>query len=178
MKRWIPLTVLAVLLAGCGRGGSSAPGATNAGEAGSASAVAYSRCMRSNGVPTFPDPNSSGTLPKVSPQQLGVSLSRFQQAQGGCAHLLQTSDAQNQQTLSGMLDFARCMRSHGVGNWPDPTLDDPDQPVFDLRGQINPDTPRMDTLSGDCSYLLHPAPGQKGVFLCNGIGEPGCHHYG
>ncbi|HEY2202766.1 MAG TPA: hypothetical protein VGH56_12845, partial [Solirubrobacteraceae bacterium] len=29
-------------------------------------ALAYSRCMRSHGVPTFPDPTSSGVIPKIS----------------------------------------------------------------------------------------------------------------
>jgi hypothetical protein len=140
--------------------------------------LAFSRCMRSHGVSQFPDPDSSGAIPKVTLQQLGVGSSPFQAARSACGHLLQPSDTQVQQTLSGMLDFARCMRSHGVRNWPDPTTDSDGQVVFDLRGRINPDTPQMDTKSGRCSHLLHPAPGQNGTVLCNGIGEAGCHHYG
>ncbi len=140
--------------------------------------LAFSRCMRSHGVPQFPDPDSSGAIPKVSVQQLGVSSSQFQAAQSACASLLQPSNTQVQQTLIGMLDFARCMRSHGVHSWPDPTTDSDGQAAFDLHGRINPDTPQMDTKSGRCSHLLHPAPGQNGTVLCNGIGEAGCHHYG
>jgi hypothetical protein len=140
--------------------------------------LAFSRCMRSHGVSQFPDPDSSGAIPKVRLQQLGVSSSQFQAAQTACASLLQPSHAQVQQTLSGMLDFARCMRSHGVHAWPDPRTDSDGQAVFDLHGRINPDTPQMDTKSGRCSHLLHPAPGENGTVLCNGIGEAGCHHYG
>jgi hypothetical protein len=170
-----------VLLAACSGGGSSngSGGSPQAeGSSSSPSAVAFSACMRTHGVSYFPDPDSSGAIPKVVPQQLGVSSSRLQQAQHTCAYLLQPAEAQVQQTLSGMLDFARCMRSHGVHDWPDPTTDSDGQAVFDLQGRINPDTPQMGTTSDECSHLLHPAPGQDGAVLCNGIGEAGCHHYG
>jgi hypothetical protein len=170
-----------VLLAACSGGGSSngSGGPPQAeGSSSSPSAVAFSACMRTHGVSYFPDPDSSGAIPKVVPQQLGVSSSRLQQAQNTCAYLLQPAEAQVQQTLSGMLDFARCMRSHGVHDWPDPTTDSDGQAVFDLQGRINPDTPQMGTTSDECSHLLHPAPGQDGAVLCNGIGEAGCHHYG
>jgi hypothetical protein len=171
-----------VLLAACTRGGESFTGSNGSPHAGgsmrSPSALAFSGCIRSHGVPNFPDPDSSGALPKVGPQQLGVSSSQFEAAQIACASLLQPSDAQVLQTLRGMRDFARCMRSHGVPDWPDPTTDSNGQPVFDLRGQIAPDSARIDVKSTICAYLLHPVPGQNGTVLCNGIGEEGCHHYG
>jgi hypothetical protein len=173
--------VLALLASACSGGGSSAGSAGSSsasGSSSSASALAFSRCMRSHGVPNFPDPDSSGALPKITPQQLGVSSSQFQAAQNACVSLLQPSDAQVLQTLSGMRDFARCMRSHGVTDWPDPTTDSSGQPVFDLRGQIAPDSARIDAKSTICAYLLHPSPGQNGTVLCDGIGEEGCHHYG
>jgi hypothetical protein len=140
--------------------------------------LAFSRCMRSHGVSQFPDPDSSGAIPKVTLQQLGIGSSQFQAAQSACAYLLLSSDTEVRQTLSGMLDFARCMRSHGVDNWPDPTTDSDGQAVFDLHGRINPDSRQMDTKSGRCAHLLHPAPAENGTVLCNGIGEAGCHHYG
>ena len=49
--------------------------------------LAYSRCMRSHGVPNFPDPGSSGQVPKGSVQQLEVSDARLQAAQEACLHL-------------------------------------------------------------------------------------------
>lgn len=184
-RRSAVLIALALLTAACESSPSSSLGSGDRPRAeGSASSstspspLAFSACMRSRGVSTFPDPDSSGAIPKVGPQQLGVSTSRFQQAQSACAYLLRPSNAQVQQTLDGMRDFAQCMRSHEVSNWPDPTTDSDGEPVFDLRGQINPDTRRIDTASGACSHLLHPAPGQDGAILCNGIGEGGCHHYG
>ena len=65
---------LALLVAACG-GSASATGSGGASNAGgspsSLSAVGYSHCMRSHGVPNFPDPDSSGQLPKGDAQHLG-----------------------------------------------------------------------------------------------------------
>jgi len=89
----VAMAVLALLAAACGgsppstgSGGSPAAG----GSATSPSALAYSACMRSQGVPNYPDPDSSGQLPKTDAQLLGVSTSRYQAAQQACRHLLPT----------------------------------------------------------------------------------------
>ena len=123
---------LALLAAACsgspsstGSGGSPKVG----GSANSQIGIDYARCMRSHGVPKYPDPEGShelaNGLPKVSLQQLEVSSSQYQAAQNDCAHLLpnggQMTQVQSQKDLNAMLRFARCMRSHGVPNWPDPT---------------------------------------------------------
>jgi hypothetical protein len=76
----------------------------------------------------FPDPNSSGELPKNQLEHLGVSDSQLQAAENPCPHLLPNdgsgmTQAQLQQLSGDMAKFARCMRSHGVSNWPDPTVD-------------------------------------------------------
>jgi hypothetical protein len=136
---------MAVLMAACG--GSPSSGSRGAGgSTSSPSAVGYSACMRSHGVPNFPDPDSSGQLPKGDAQQFGVSSSQYQAAQLACRHLLpaggslqeqehqcmQNSDcplALVQQMLTADRLLARCMRSHGVPNFPDPSADS-DGPVF------------------------------------------------
>ncbi|MGD0244539.1 MAG: hypothetical protein ABSB59_30030 [Streptosporangiaceae bacterium] len=142
----VPLLIAAAglaLLAAC-----SGPPAS-AGPAQSSSPVAYSHCMRSHGVPAFPDPASNGALPKASAQQLGVSDARLQAAQNACQHLLPDATSFEQQARQCLTDggcpqalvqqmltadraFARCMRSHGVPGWPDPTLDAEGRPSFDL----------------------------------------------
>jgi hypothetical protein len=125
---------LALLAAACG--GSSGShvahlGSTTTQSSTSSSAasaqngvIAFSRCMRSHGAPTYPDPNSGGLLPKKTPQQLGVSSSQFDAAQSACIHLVpnggQPTPAQVAQYRSVMLIYARCMRAHGVSNMPDP----------------------------------------------------------
>jgi hypothetical protein len=148
----IATAFLAVLAAGCG-GSHSAAGSGDSSNTGSSStsssAVGYSACMRSHGVLRFPDPDSSGHLPKADPQHLGVSSSQLQAARQACQHLLPNSggainaDSIQECMMAGdcprvlvrqVLDderrFAQCMRSHGVPNWPDPSIDPQGRPVF------------------------------------------------
>ena len=79
----------------CWRRPAAAPSSTGSPQAGgsvaSPSAVAYSDCMRSHGVPNYPDPASGGHLPKGSAQQLGVSNSQLQAAEQACQHLFPTA---------------------------------------------------------------------------------------
>jgi hypothetical protein len=140
----IAAAALALLAAACGGSPSStgSGGSSNAGgSASSQSAVAYSGCMRSHGVPNFPDPSSTGGIPKETAQQLGVSSSQLQAAQNPCQHLLPNTGniddnpAALHQWWSQMLHFARCMHSHGVPNWPDPSPYPQDlvRPTFNLH---------------------------------------------
>jgi hypothetical protein len=89
--------------------------------------LAFAQCMRSNGVPNWPDPNSGGVFDKskLTSQQLGASSSRVQTAQRACSHLLPNggsgpSAAQLQQERTLSLEFSQCVRAHGVPNFPDP----------------------------------------------------------
>jgi hypothetical protein len=135
---------LALLTAACGGSPSAtaSSGSSNAGgSARSQSAVAFSGCMRSHGVPNFPDPSSSGAVPKETAQQLGVSSSQLQAALNACQHLLpdtgniDDNPAALHRWWSQMLHFAQCMHSHGVPNWPDPSAysQDPLRPTFNLH---------------------------------------------
>lgn len=108
--------------------------------------------MRSHGVPDYPDPVGSGQLPKASAQQLGVSSSRLQAAEQACQHLYPADGGSSdqliqecettgdcpqavvQQALNEMRNYARCMRSHGVPNFPDPTVDAEGRPFFNVSG--------------------------------------------
>jgi hypothetical protein len=128
---------------------SSSTSAGAGGSASSPSALAYSACMRSHGVRNFPDPTSSGQLPKVGPQQLGVSSSQLQSAQIACRQLLPTGVSlqqreseclQNhdcppalvQQMMTADRKLARCLRTHGVPDFPDPVDDGPAGPYFPI----------------------------------------------
>jgi hypothetical protein len=176
----IVATAILSLLAACSSGGSpssaGSDGSPNAGgSTASPSAVAYSACMRSHGVPNFPDPNGSGEIPKATAQQLGVSSSQYQTAQTTCAHLLpnsgEVSQAEIQQMMSGMRGFAQCMRSHGVSNWPDPSTDRAGYPIFYLQDKIDENSPQIVTTIHTCQPLL-PQGGSLsipgGVAMCPG----------
>jgi hypothetical protein len=122
----IATAALLLLTAACGNSPSStgSGGTPNAGGSTGAHPVDFSRCMRSNGVVNYPDPDSSGVFPKESLQQLGVTSSQFQSAQDTCKHLLPNggagpNQAEVQQVRALGLRFAECMRNHGVA-LPDP----------------------------------------------------------
>jgi hypothetical protein len=67
---------------------STAASSSAHGSTGASGLLAYSSCMRSHGVPNFPDPTSNGGIPKETAQQLGVSQAQVQAAQSDCTRLL------------------------------------------------------------------------------------------
>ena len=118
--------------------------------------------MRSHGVPDFPGPGSNGVIPKVfSGQQVGVSDSQLNAAQGDCRRLWPyqaPTRAQQRQELTGDLKFAQCMRSHGLPDFPDPTNSDGRvEFVFSVsRDGFNPRTPPVLAKAHECQHVLPP----------------------
>ena len=89
-----------------------------------AHSVAFAHCMRTHGVPLWPDPESSGS-PGQSPltlRQLRVSSSQLAAAEQACKSLLPTSSLtqQSPHVLAQALRFSQCMRAHGATTFPDP----------------------------------------------------------
>ena len=178
--------VLALLTAACSGSGSNGParaaGAANGGSAtgsggsrhaggasSSVSAVAFSACMRTHGVPKFPDPLEGGALQKTDPTTLGVSTSQFQAATRSCLHLLPArvsnlaleqcqsagacTAAETQRLLNAGLSMARCMRAHGLPNWPDPAADPLGRVAFPIsigRAGFDPRSPEMSSTENNC----------------------------
>jgi hypothetical protein len=153
--RVVGIIATAVLaLSGCSGGcPSSSNNSSPAGRTTSTpSAIAYSGCMRSHGVPNFPDPDSKGMPAPANPQQLRVSSSQLQTAEQACQPLLPTGGSLQHQSQQCLLygdcpqvlvqqlltverKYAQCLRSHGIPNWPDPTISAKGgRPVFDLSG--------------------------------------------
>jgi len=124
---------LAFVVAGCGGGGSSDVASVSSSTVSvttpQSAAVAFARCMRSHGEPTWPDPTSGGVFDKAKLRALGVDPNRVRAIEDGpCNHILpangqaQAETPQQQATRQAdALSFARCMRSHGVTRFPDPT---------------------------------------------------------
>jgi hypothetical protein len=120
--RVLPLLLASALVgivSACG--GSSSPRAS-AQSAQQNAALAFARCMRSHGVPNFPDPNPQGGFPSFS---TGVSKQASSAADAACRHLQPGGGAatpqQRQQKLEFGVKVAECLRSHGYSDFPDPT---------------------------------------------------------
>jgi len=95
--------------------------------------------MRAHGVPNFPDPGSNGngglqirasarhgSGPSLSINGVAVNGPAFQSAMRTCQHYLPNgghpSTAQIAAMRTAALAMARCMRTHGVPDFPDPTI--------------------------------------------------------
>jgi hypothetical protein len=114
----IVAAVCAVAVAGCGSSGRKPSASSHRG-----SFLAFSECMRSHGVPAFPDPNPGGGIQISSSSGINPAAPAFQAAQVTCKKLLpgggppaHASEQQKQQ----MFAMSECMRSHGVSGFPDP----------------------------------------------------------
>jgi hypothetical protein len=87
-------------------------------------ALAFARCMRSHGVPLWPEPGSNGSFDQspLTPSQLGVGKSQITSAEQACRSLLPAHTVTTQQphVLAQALRFSRCMRTHGLTDFPDP----------------------------------------------------------
>jgi hypothetical protein len=144
------------VLAACGSV-SSTPATLGGGNSPSsqyAKAIAYARCIRSHGVPNFPDPNSNGQFVQTGGNSLNVSNSVISAAQSACQSLapsgLQISSGQKQQVSAAGLKFAKCMRSHGVPNFPDP----PAGGEISLPKGVSPSSPSIQNAERACQSLM------------------------
>lgn len=111
--------------------GSSGHPRSPSSAAGASSPIRYAACMRAHGVPNFPDPSGGGGL--RIPNDINPASPAFQAAQRACQSLMPggpggpaAATAQQKET---MLQLARCMRGHGVPDFPDPVSSPPVNPA-------------------------------------------------
>jgi hypothetical protein len=159
------MAAAALLAAACGGSpSSSASGGspTAAPSATSVLALAYSRCMRSHGMPNFPDPDSSGQLSKqaIISASREVSDSVNQAAQRACDSLWPyqaPTQAQLEQQLAADVRFVQCVRSHGVPNLPDPIISNGRvEVVISSSAGIDVGSPRIQAIASECQHVLPP----------------------
>jgi hypothetical protein len=158
------VAAVAILATACS---SSAP--SSASTPTYAQVLALAQCMRSHGVPGFPDPettggyslNPDGSLTGAGGTAIDINGSQVQAAYGDCRHLLpggpsisqlerteQQEQQRQAQMLPVLLKYIQCMRSHGVPNFPSP-------------GQvkvtpINVNSPQYVAAASACQHLLPP----------------------
>lgn len=157
------LSGLSLLAVGCG-GSSSSSGVAHVGSTTSTgskprSGISFSKCMRSHGVPLFPDPNSKG---RISPGRgIDANSPLFRAAQNACRSLLPKGGSfsaggthLSPQQQAQMLRYARCMRSHGLPKFPDPSSHgsalEPDQ--------VDLDSPQFKSADQACRSLRPKLP--------------------
>jgi hypothetical protein len=144
-------------------GGSNAPNGDTE--------LAYAVCMRSHGVPNFPDPSSTGGF--EFGRSVNTSSSSFEAAQTKCQSLIGgglpapgTTLHPSAATLALLLKAARCMRAHGVTDFPDPSTTMPSthgfQGVISVRdgailvfpGSLDMQSPAFTQAAAACHFPL------------------------
>lgn len=139
-------------------------------------ALKFSKCMREHGV-DFPDPQrvGSGGI-KLTVHNVNPNDPKVKTAQGACQKYMQigggeTLDpAQRAKLQEAALNFARCMRRHGV-DMPDPQLSGKGGLTFQAgprsggtggpsssaKGSglgVNPDSPKFKAADKACNHFL------------------------
>jgi hypothetical protein len=114
---------IAVLVAACGGSHTASPISDQ--QQRLQQAIAYSQCMRSNGIASFPDPIQSGSNVgfRIDTAVVDVDSPKYQSASTACEKRTgwgRVSPAALQQLLVGAVSYAECMRSHGIAKYPDP----------------------------------------------------------
>jgi hypothetical protein len=178
MLRYATITTAlatSLLIAACGGSGSSSQTASRN------NALAFANCIRSHGVPNFPDPSNngrggiqiqqsqrSGSGPSTEVNGVPVNGPAFQAALQAC-HKYQPnggapSPAKTQQIKAQALAMARCMRSHGVPGFPDPHFQSAPNGGFGIRiggPGINPNSPAFQAAQKSCGGIFG-GPGAPG----------------
>jgi hypothetical protein len=125
----------ALVIAACGSSGPTTSSSGPTAHRKEAGALAFANCMRSHGVPNFPDPNGSGPNIQLLGSSSEINSPAFQSAQKSCTHLLPGggpgSGPATAQAHDQLLQISECMRRHGISSFPDPR---PGSPPSNLGG--------------------------------------------
>ena len=162
-----PIACVALLAASCG-GTSSQPevasiGSTNsagvqrlrpASTSEAAAALAAARCMRTHGMPNFPDP-INGYFGFSVGSGINPSSPQFKAAYQYCGTRYlslghRSTPAQRAQWNARAVKFSRCMRSHGASDFPDPD----GQGAINLPTASYRNTPKVQRAEGACKSLF------------------------
>jgi hypothetical protein len=162
------MAAVAMLATACGGSTPSSGGSTLDGSITVAQELSLTKCMRSHGLPDFPDPDASGSFDLTTANGTSGAVdpdsSQFETAYGACRHLLAgdgpsvsqlQQDAQQeqqglQQALPALLKFSQCMRGHGLPTFPNPTANG-----LNLSGPGNkPSSPQFQAAASACQHVL------------------------
>jgi len=131
-----------------------------------AAQLSYSECMRSHGVSDFPDPDSQGRI-QISGgpgSDLNPDNPVFQNAQKACqSKQPKPTPAQQAQAQAYALRVARCMRAHGIKDYPDPSAGSGGRISIRLNNSpgsdLNPNNPLFQRAQKKCMPNAPKLPG-------------------
>ena len=125
-------------------------------------AVKFAECMRANGVPHFPDPDTKGAV------NFGVDVSRevWLKAVDACKALKPPGALSSKRTpkeQSATLRFAQCIRDHGVKDFPDPVNGAPVIDTYKIPSSNRPGGMTiLNAATHACGGILKSSAGGQG----------------
>jgi hypothetical protein len=138
-------------------------------------ALRFAQCMREHGVPDFPDPNTSNGGIAVSggsgsSSDLDPNSTAFKDASTACQKYLPSGGANrakpDPQAQQKALRFSKCMRDHGITDFPDPKMDGNGGVMIQLNpdqggaSDLDPNSSQFQAAQQACASLLGlPKPG-------------------
>jgi hypothetical protein len=164
-RPWVALALAGLLCAGCGSGAASKAGTRDTGGqtlTKQEKAVRFAECIRAHGVPHFPDPGPDGDY------DFGVDVTRevWLKATDACKALQPPgalSSRRTPQQQSAGLRFARCVRAHGVKDFPDPVNGEPLIDTYKIPSSGQPGGMTiLDAATQACGRILKAAAGGQG----------------
>lgn len=148
-RRIVGLAALscAILLAACGSTSKlHTPGADD-----HAAKQKFATCMRSHGVPNFPDLGTTASYHYMA--QVNQSAPAFESAQKACAKYgnpMAPPAPPSESQMRELVKLAHCMRTHGVPNFPDPTGNNVETHQLIARLGIDPKSPAFGHAAAAC----------------------------
>jgi len=116
--------------------------------------------MRAHGITDFPDPNAQGgiDLNGGPGTDLNLSSPQFKAANNACKPLLPPhrarSPAQQAAARAQALRYARCMRAHGISDFPDPNAQGGIALKPSSGGDLDPNNPQYQAADKACKSLM------------------------
>jgi hypothetical protein len=149
-RRTVALAALgcAVLLASCGSSSSKHLASASHGVS---QGVKYADCVRSHGVPNFPDLGTRAAYHFLA--QVNPSAPAIESAQKACAkygNALAPPEPPSESQMRELLKFSQCMRTHRVSTFPDPTGNNVETEQLIARLGIDPRSPAFQHAAAAC----------------------------
>jgi hypothetical protein len=154
------LAVLGVLLAACGGGSPGASGTTSTTaqslgggsspdpQSQAAALLKFAACMRSNGLPNFPDPINGFLSP---PPGVSPTSPQFQSAAQKCQSLMPNgggTSVTGPQNLAGLAKAAACMTKKGF------LMSATSTGSLNFSSSVDPNSPQFQAAMKECQKLV------------------------
>jgi hypothetical protein len=172
----LPLAVASVALGACG-GGSAEDATAGTGDRRAEfreAALKFARCMREHGVDMpDPQPGEGGGITLGGPGMGPEDQPKMEAAQKACQKILESvrppemSEEQEQRFKDQALEFARCMREHGI-DMPDPQFQGGGRMTQRMENGIDPNSQRFRDATEACGrdgrggFGIQAGPGPDG----------------